>query len=396
MDPRHGIALFALAIAGPTVADVTVESRFEVEAGGGLGMLASSGTSTSMIAGDRARSETRITRRSRLAGAFGGDGDSVDITRLDRGLVWQLEPAKRRYREISFDQLRAQTDEALAQLEAAQAQMGGAGGTAGLPVNAATCQWDGDGRPAIQRGETANIAGLDATRSTVTLRQTCRDPETGKACEITWTMDQWVAGSAPGGAEVQAFTERYAAALGISELVGAKAEGGAGMLLNLFGDGWEEVMAEARALEGYPVKSVMEMRVGGEACTMPSGQQIASADIFAGATVAARDAAVDQAATEAQRAMNQEIAEAAGAGIGGRIAGSAMGAFGNKLGGGLFGRNKNKTQETPPPEPATSAGPAEVVLFRVTNETTRVSSAPLAAELFDVDPGWQRVAAEGR
>jgi hypothetical protein len=167
-------------------------------------------------------------------------------------------------------------------------------------------------------------------------------------------------------------------------------------LFATFQKGWEDVREQARKREGYPVKTVMQVEVGGDQCTFDSGQQVASADIFGEAAEAGLDAGASRAASDAGYEASREAADAMGDSIGGRAAGSAAGAFGRKLAGGLMGKFRKKQEPEPQPAAAPStpaAGPGGMVrMFKITTTTETISTAPIAASEFDPPAGFRSVA----
>jgi hypothetical protein len=386
---KTGLALTSALATFAACADVTIESRFDVEAAGGLGMFASSGTSTTRISGNKSRSDTQSQSKSKLVKTFtGGNNESVDITRIDLGLLWNLEPEKSRYTETSFEQMRQMLEQGMQQMQASNA-----GGNP-LPVSEESCTWD-EGKTEVSKpGDKEKIAGIKTERVIVQHTRTCTDAKSGATCSMTWTLDQQLAKKAPGSQEMEDFWRAYADNMGLEELVQQRNQPGMMAMASLFRGGMDETLSEAAEFRGYPMKTTMEMMIGGENCTMADGQQIAASDIFADATTDAQNAAVDQAAAEAGSAIGQGAAEVAGNGVGGRIAGSAVGAFGSKIAGGLFGGMKKK-KEAPPPE-ARDAGAAagEVRLFRVTSETTRLSEDSVDPGIFEVPAGWKKIVRE--
>ena len=168
--------------------------------------------------------------------------------------------------------------------------------------------------------------------------------------------------------------------------------------------GWEEVLDEAGDLRGFPVKTVMQIEMGGESCNAVSGQPIAMDDMWSNAANAAVDSAAQTAGYHAGQKVAQETAEAMGDSVGGSIAGSAVGAASGEVISGFLKRFRNRKQKTEPqPAPSdmanTSAGaqinPADgsVVLFRITSELTDINDHKIPLEQFEVPAGWKKVSA---
>ena len=74
-----------------------------------------------------------------------------------------------------------------------------------------------------------------------------------------------------------AFNKALAERLGIGEMMSGAQASSMG-LMAMFKGGWEEALDEMSELQGFPVKTVMQMEMGGENCTAASGQQIAMDD----------------------------------------------------------------------------------------------------------------------
>ncbi len=67
----------------------------------------------------------------------------------------------------------------------------------------------------------------------------------------------------------------------------------------MFKKGWEDVLEESGKMEGYPVKTVMSLDIGGKSCTTGAGQPIALDDVWSGAADASMNAAAASAAGQA-------------------------------------------------------------------------------------------------
>ncbi len=344
--PWLGLLAFAML---PAAADVTIESRYDMDAAGAMGAIASSGTTISRISGQMSRSDSSMQMKSKLMKTLNvGSGETASITRLDLGLIQELQPEKSQYTETSFEEMRQLLT---------QGMPGQQSGQDGLPVAEERCVWDEGETDFDKTGEKQKIAGLKAERFVIRHTRSCTDQETGSVCTMQWSMDQWMAKKAPGGKEVQRFWTDYAEAMGLEDFGAQRGNAGLQAVMGMFREGWEETLAEASSMRGYPVKSVIEMSIGGENCKMADGQQIAASELFEDAASSAQDAAIDQAAAETGSAISSGVSQATSNTVGGRIAGSAAGAFGQKLAGGLFGGMKKKK---PAPEAASAEESGQV------------------------------------
>jgi hypothetical protein len=380
-----GVLLFG---AGASAADVTLTQAIRIDAGGTLAMLGSSGTSTTFVSGEKARVDNRMEASGMMA-RFAGNMDSSMILRLDREVLWQLDPGSRQYTEMTFEELRAQADEAMAQIE----QMEGGG----MPIDEGDCRWSEPVLSVEETGEKERFAGVRAEQTLITASQTCELPE-GKSCEVRWSLDYWMAKKAPGGKETVAYSDAMARALGgddTAALVQMQARG----LMAMFKQGWDDVLAKTEGMKGHPVKTVMSLTMGGPACTTEGGQQIALDDVWSSAFDAGLESGAATAAGQVGNVAAREAAEAAGSGIGGSIAGSAVGSATRDLASGLFNKfNKNRKEKREEERAEVEAASVEdgfVQLFTISTELTDVDKGRVDASRFEIPAGWTRVEGGG-
>ena len=374
-------------------ADVVIEQSLDLDGVAGFSMLAMQGTSTTSLTPDKSRVDSDMKFKSALVNRFAGKyGNSSQIVRLDKGVVYDLQHKDKQYTEMSFAEMRAAMDKAMQQMEAASEQQPQ---QQTLPVDAEECQWSTPVVEARETGERATIAGVDTRRAIVSLKQTCTDPKTQKACDMVWTVDQWLASQVPGEDESKAFALNYAKQLGFDS---ASAQAMQGRMQQAFGqykDSWTEAMKKASEFQGYPLKSALQMSMGGPQCTTESGTQVAADPMFADAVDAGIQAGASTAAGQAASVATQAAVEKAGGGVGGAIAGSAAGAFASKMGASLMGKfNKKKEQPAAAPAAdAATAAPSMIRLFRMQTETTAIRTAALPGTTFELPAGYKKAAA---
>lgn len=385
----------AALTASNACADITLQQRIEVDAGGAMSFLATGGTTTTYISNDKSRSESKMEAKSGFMGSFMPNTDSTSITRLDKGLIWQLMPDKQKYSEMTFEQMRAQMKESMAQLEEMQ-QGGGAGA---LPVSEEDCEWSDPKMEIKETGQKQRFANVKAEQHIITIQETCTVPKSGQSCVLTWKMENWMARRMPGEDEAMAFNKAMAEKLGTEEMMSGVQASSMG-LMAMFKGGWEEALDEMSDLQGFPVKTVMQMEMGGESCTAMSGQQIAMDDIWSSALDAGINAGAQTAGYHTGQQIAEETSKAMGDSVGGSIAGSAVGAASGEIISGLLSRFRKK-KKAPEPEPqsvpvaltATTAVPASgsVVLFRITTVLTAIDDDKIPADKFEVPAGWKNV-----
>jgi hypothetical protein len=377
-------ATLLLAVAPSALSDISYAQRIKVEAAGGMSIFASEGDMLTQISGDKSRTESSMKMESRLMGAFAGGGNTANIVRLDKALTWNLLPDKKQYSEMTFAALKAQMEEARKAMQKSQAN------GAALPVSAEGCEWT-DGNLEVEHpGGTEKVAGIKTKKHIIRMRQSCTDPESGKTCDVTWLMETWLAKKVPAEKEARKFREAYATAMGLDGAMG-QVEGPGQGLLAMFANNWDEVVDEFEKMKGYPLRTAMQMGIGGEQCTTASGQPIAMDKIWADASTAAYNSALDQAGYEAGSAMGRAAGESLGNSVAGSIGGAAVGAAAGELIGGLTSMfKKKKTVEAEPPPPVAAAD-QQVTVFRITTEVIDWSEITIPAERFDEPVGWKKL-----
>lgn len=357
-----------LGLTAPAIADVTIEQNLNVDAAGALSMAEMQGTTVTSIAADKSRTDNDLKFKSGLMRTFaGGVGKNTNIVRLDEERIINVDYKKKRYTEMTFAEMRLQTEQALQQMEEMrESEEHGQPDSTALPVTEENCEWTDATVETSQSGLQQKIAGIKAEQSVINATQTCRDPETGKACNLTWTLEQWLAPTAPGGDEVQAFWKNYAEKLGFDELAGQANMPSMTQLFSQYRQGWEEIEQQSGELQGYPLRTIMQLEVGGDECTTADGQPISYENVFGDAvTEAAGDAAAES------------VGDAAGGAIGGAIAKGLFSTFGKK----------KKAKQEAAAEPETGS----VRLFRFEAETTKIRTKAVRDDRFEIPSGFTRV-----
>lgn len=372
-------------------ADVVIEQTLDLDGVAGFSMLAMQGTSVTSLTPDKSRVDSDMKFKSALVNRFAGKyGNSSQIVRLDKGVVYDLQHKDKKYTEMSFAEMRGAMDKAMQQMEAAAEQQ-----PQTLPVDAEECQWSSPVVEAKETGERATIAGADTRRVLVSLKQTCTDPKTQKACDMVWTVDQWLASQVPGEDESKAFALNYAKQLGFDSASVQAMQGRMQQAFGQYKDSWTEAMKKASEFQGYPLKSALQMSMGGPQCTTESGTQVAADPMFADAVDAGIQAGASTAAGQAASVATQAAVEKAGGGVGGAIAGSAAGAFASKMGSSLMNKFSKK-KEPPAQAPATdaaTAAPSMIRLFRMQSETTAIRTVAVPTSTFELPAGYSKAAA---
>jgi hypothetical protein len=366
-------------------ADISYIQKITVEAAGGMSAFSSEGEVLTQVSGDKSRTDTKMVMKSKLASMMGA-GNTGNIVRLDKALTWSLLPEKKQYSEMTFAQARKQIEEATEAMQNNRAQQGSGGA---LPVSEEACQWSEADLEVEHPKEREKVAGLKTKKHIIRLRQSCTEPETSKTCDVTWVMETWLARMVPAEKEARNFQLAYAEAMGMDELA-SQVQGPAQGLMGMFSGNWDSVEKEFKKMKGYPLRTVMQMGIGGEQCTTDSGNPIAMDDMWADASTAAYNAALDQAGYEAGSAVGRAAGNAVGGSIGSSIGGAAVGAAAGELIGGLTGMFKKKKSAKPTPQPEATPGGRQVTVFRISNEVVEWNEDEISQEVFEIPANWKK------
>jgi hypothetical protein len=262
--------LLACCVAGVLVsaaagADVTMQEQMSLSGSGMMKMANMSGTTTTVISGDRARTESNMTFESAMMRTFApGGGNHVEIVRLDQDKLYSLNPKKKTYTETTFAEQRAKMQQAMEQMNKAQASQQQS--TSG--VDESECEWS-DPKSEIKRtGEKALVAGFQAEHVTITATQSCRNKKNGQVCDFGLALDQWIAPGFEASSEAQNYQRAYAEKLGLGTASSRDFAERAQSQFGRYKGIWTELgkkMAELN-LKGYAVKSGFSLGVGGPQC----------------------------------------------------------------------------------------------------------------------------------
>jgi len=236
------LLLAILLVSSPAQADVTRKHHTS-----SLFMGASEGTSAEYYAADRSATESTIkwTKGMMKTMAGGKPVESVDIVRLDKELVWSVDPKKKTYQEMTFAEFRKKIEESQKAMQDTEEEE--------LPDTTAedmyewTTEDKSDPNPKTINGWTCRNVHIIATGVN---KQNAED-------KVWLTLDAWNSPDVPGAEEIRAFHERYLKALGID--VKALASGLSQAAL-LYQKQMETLIEAGKKAPGEPVTSLLEIK----------------------------------------------------------------------------------------------------------------------------------------
>ena len=345
-------------LSGVVRADVTIERTTSVEGAGMMAFANMSGTSKTIISGDKSRTDGDMKMQSKLVGflARNSVGASIDIVRLDEDKVDHVNVAKKEYTEMTFEQMRAQMQKASDQMDQKSDKQQPSA------VDQSKCEWLPAKVSVKKTGEKAQFAGYDSERVTITAVQPCQDKDTGSICDIAVVLDQWMSPDFAQSAEVRKFYAAYAAKMGLDAASLQDVSQRAKSMFSQYKGIWTEVAAKMQNVKGYPVKTSFTLAMGGAQCKDPKAQQ-----------------------GQSSQSSQSDDGSSSSGGLAGVVAG--------KLGG-LFHKKQDSSDSDTPP--AASAPPApvpegDVALMTVSSQLVSMSTNSAGPDAFNVPAGFKLV-----
>jgi hypothetical protein len=374
-SPREWLPalILALLLCSSASADVVIKEKSVSEGLGGFG----NGTTsrTLIVAGDKSRSEDEATYTGRFKTLAGGGKPhtKVSITRIDKEVIWNLEPEKKQYTELTFAQMREMMQKGLAEGEKAAQETQAKDAEMTFTVD-------------VKRtGAKETVNGFPTEQVIITCVGKPKNPEKGaENAELRLVMDEWLTKSAPGAQERAEFYKRFAEKLGLDpQLPGVSA-----MARQMYGNGMKELTAKMKGLGGVAIRSTF---------TIEGPPQMAEAQKQAAEQGQSRQVeARTERETARQRAeadekkQDQEDAKdlASSAATGGGIKGRLGGFLGRKLASTVQKKAEEKTEKKTE-ELSGSGTAAGGPLMKVATEVISISTLSAPAGSFDVPAGYK-------
>jgi len=308
--------------------------------------------------------------------------DSTEIIDLDQETITKIDPVKKQYSVVTFQEMKAAMEEAVRKAQAQQKQ------ASPPPTTSTTPPPEMKFKVSVTNtGAKKQVAGLAASESILKMTMEAKDQKSGQTGNMAMTNDMWMAPEIPGYSEVRDFNARMAVKMS-TVYSGAMPSLMSPQMLNLqpgMFSGMADMAKEMSKLKGVPVSQIMRMGTTADGSPLPAASEAPlppSNGPNAGAIA-------DQAAGNAANSATDSAASNAASHVG-------LPGIGN-LGG--FGFHKKKPDAAAQPAPASGAPPNgappnAAVLMESSVEMTGFSSAPVDATRFEVPAGYTKVASE--
>lgn len=227
------IAIIALALAAAVNADVTIKKMVAFEMSG---MPASELTSIEKIQGEKSVSQTEFTGGA-MMGMMGGEQPTqINITRLDKGVLWNVNNRSKTYDEIDLTTLKEMMD---------QGQMGMPSGN-----KAADYEWTYD----TKKEDRTTENGFKC-KAVISIASGVNKSDPADKAELRYEL--WLAEDVPGQEELDGYNNKYMETIGIDPMDQAAQ---IKKLAGEFGQNFEKMAESFKGLKGYPIKTVITSR----------------------------------------------------------------------------------------------------------------------------------------
>jgi hypothetical protein len=238
------LILFCFATSS---ADVVYKQKATTS--GFMGMGNTQTESITMLKGDKLKDEstTKFTGPMAKFMPKGGEQKQINITRLDKELIWNIDMAEKTYTEISFGEMKMMMKEFKPEeMEEPEEEI------------EAKVQLDVE-----KSGQKKKIGGYECEEFIIKMITEGKDPQTGKTGKFELHTHLWVSPDVKGYDQIEEFHKKMAEKMGFKEEYGMNAMQG----LNQYGVETEELAKKMKEIKGFPMLTVMKMKTFGEEMT---------------------------------------------------------------------------------------------------------------------------------
>ncbi len=228
-------------------ADVSYEQK--ITSSGALGFGGAETQSTVLLKGDRQKTVTQTAFTGKLSKLMAKGGTkTVQITRLDKELMWNIDLDGKKYTEITFEEMKkmfGEMEKAVPQAESLKAEKEKAP------------------EPKVEvsvTGEKKKIGGYPCEQVIVKMTMEGEDEGSGEKPTYIVNSDMWLTKDFPGQKEVKEFESKMSEKLGMGQGPGES------MLsaFTRFGVDVNKLSQEMEKIEGFPMLQTITMQAEGE------------------------------------------------------------------------------------------------------------------------------------
>lgn len=237
-----------IAFAQMTFGQVTFETK--VTGDGFMGMGAFKSTTKTYLIKDAQRTETNLKFTGAFLKHFSPKGTEVSIIRLDKKLIWNIDDAKKTYREQTFEEIQ----EMMKQGSEYQTQQ--------MPEQGEDYESEYEWKKPIVKvenlKETKTINGFNCQHYLASVTTVGIHKETGTKDTMLFVSDLWNAKEVSKNMDlVNDFNKRYMKAIGFD----VPENQGLAMIAGMYKEQMQTLADEVSKLKGYPIVNDMKLTI---------------------------------------------------------------------------------------------------------------------------------------
>jgi len=239
-------ATLAIILCISVSADVTVYQKSTMD--NLMGMGGSEVTTTEYYKSDRSCRETgtKFTSGMMKFATGGKETKSMEIVRLDKSLIWDIEPKEKSYTERDFASMKEFMEKGFATEEMEEEKP--------PAEDEDEYIWTVDVK---KSDKVENVNGFDSRNVTSTATGVNKK---NQADTTIVKMKYWLSENVPGMQEVQNFQKNYALALGMDQMA---MQQGMGQMYASYAGQFGKLAEAMKDVRGYPVRTIMEIEKTG-------------------------------------------------------------------------------------------------------------------------------------
>jgi hypothetical protein len=236
-------------MAAAVSADVTVKRQIAFEI---MGMPPNEMVSTEQIQGDKSRSQTEFTGGGMMGMTGGQQPVEVNITRLDKGLLWNVNDKANTFYEIDLKNMKNMTSPPTAPAPAED-----------VPDN---YEWTYD----VKREDKSTENGFKC-KAVITVASGINKNDPDDKVELRYEF--WMGVDIPGQEDLDAYNKTYAEVMGMDQFDQDQMIKKMG---NEYGPQLKKLAESFKDLDGYPIKTIISTRKSGGVSIpgMPEGKEM--------------------------------------------------------------------------------------------------------------------------
>jgi len=227
------VVLFTFVFAS---ADVTYKQKVVTS---GIPMMGDmEGESVVKIKGDKKseKSKTKFTGGMMKMMGKKGEQQSVDITRIDKELIWNINLSEKKYTETTFEELKKIMAEMQGKVPEKKEEV-----KATFEVN--------------KTGNKKKIGGYDCEEVLIKMVTEAKDKESKEQGKLTVETNLWVSDQVKGWDQIQAFDKTFAEKMGWGEYDKGFLSG-----MKQFGVDTKELAKKMEEIKGFPMMTVVTVK----------------------------------------------------------------------------------------------------------------------------------------